>query len=224
MILYTLNLNLFNRKVDLVPEQTLKEVQDKKQTDSLYRRSIVFGENSSRSQACLEVAKKLFSNSDNTTPIVSALSGETFGDLQVRRILDGIVLEDSVVGTPVAAVTQSFNHKFTIYSSRPSYTAQLSVNLIHTRPLFVHSRVGRVGNVLEVVLASNDEPTYTIQNIQNVANHASYNKHVIKKHGKPVALTRYGPGNSYLLQTRASVDPIIMILLAAIADQVDNRV
>jgi hypothetical protein len=95
----------------------LKEVQEKKQTDSLYCHSIILGKSSSRSQACLGVAKKLFSNTDDTIPIVSALTGETFRDLQVRRILDGIILEDSVVGTPVTAVTQSFNHKFAIYSS-----------------------------------------------------------------------------------------------------------
>jgi hypothetical protein len=222
MILSALNLNLFNRKVDLAFEEILKE--EKKQTDSLYRRSIVLGESSSRSQACLGVAKKLFSNSDDAIPIMSALSGETFRDLQVRRILDGIVLEDSVVGTAVAAVTQSFNHKFTIYSCRPSYPTQSSVNLIHTRPLFVHSVVEQVGNVLQVVLVLNDKPTYTIHNVQNIANRTFHTKHVIKEHGVPVASTRYGPGNSYLLQTSASVDPITMILLAAIADQVDNRV
>jgi hypothetical protein len=84
--------------------------------------------------------------------------------------------------------------------------------------------VERVGNVLQVVLASNDEPTYTIHNIQNIANQTFYIKHVIKEHGEPVASMWYGPGNLYLIQTSASVDPITMILLAAIADQVDNIV
>ncbi len=224
MSLSSLNLNLFNRKVDFAPEESLNEEDSSKQiSTSLYRRSIVLGESPSRPQACLGVAKNLFSNSDDAIPIVTALSGETFRDLQVRKILDGIVLEDSVIGTPVAAVTQSFNHKFTIYSSRPSYSTQPSVNIVHTRPLFVHSTVERVGNVLQVVLACNDEPTYTIHNVQNVANRTFYNKHVIKEHGEPVASTRYGPGNSYLLQTSAGVDPITMILLAAIADQLDNR-
>jgi hypothetical protein len=57
--------------------------------------------------------------------------------LQVHRILGGIILEDSMVGTPVPAVTQSFNHKFAIYSSWPSYATQSSVNLVHILDCFL---------------------------------------------------------------------------------------
>jgi hypothetical protein len=52
---------LFNRKVDLATKEILKE--EKKQTSSFYRRFIVLGKSSSRFQAHLGVAKKLFSNS-----------------------------------------------------------------------------------------------------------------------------------------------------------------
>jgi hypothetical protein len=51
----------YNSKVDLATKEILKEA--KKQTSSLYRCFIVLGESSSRFQAHLGVAKKLFSTS-----------------------------------------------------------------------------------------------------------------------------------------------------------------
>jgi hypothetical protein len=49
--------------------------------------------------------------------------------------------------------------------------------------------------------------------------------HVIKdENRKQVALTRYGVGHSCILNTTDATDPILMILLAAIATQADNRV
>jgi hypothetical protein len=123
--------------------------------------------------------------------------------LQVHRILGGIILEDSMVGTPVPAVTQSFNHKFAIYSSWPSYATQSSVNLVHILDcfLFILWLVEQVGNVLQVVLTLNDEPTYTIHNVQKFSNWHFYNNHMIKEHGEHGASTRYGLGSSYLLQS-----------------------
>ena len=50
-----------------------------------------------------------------------------------------------------------------------------------------------------------------------------YIKHVIKKHDELVASSRYGPERSYTLESVAGADPVMMILLSAIADEVSGQ-
>ena len=125
--------------------------------------------------------------------------------------------------TPVAAVVQS-KDEFKIYSTRPMYSDQ-TPSKVFDQELFAHATVKQVGKLLQVVLEGNEQPSYTIHNIQDLNIRREYGaKHVVKDENKKrVAWTRYGVGHSCLLTTTAD-DPILMILLAAIATQVDTRV
>lgn len=224
MILSTLNQNLFNRTADLDPPvQVLKDLEKSKRISG---RSVSLGHSAHR--ACLRIKTNLFSSTSNTS-IVSALSGQAFQDFQVESSVGGIVLKDSSRVkrvTPLAAVIQS-RDKFTIYSSRPNYWGQERVNLIHNQKVYpkvhTHATVERVGKVVQVVLEGNSEPTYTIHKVQNETNRDFFIKYIIKKHDKLEASSRYGSEGSYTLEFNAGADPIMMILLAAIADRVSGQ-
>jgi hypothetical protein len=83
--------------------------------------------------------------------------------------------------------------------------------------------VKQVGKLLQVVLEGNEQPLYTIHNIQDLnICHEYGDKHVMKDENT-LAWTHYGIGHSCLL-TMTAEDPIVMILFAAIATQVDTQV
>lgn len=136
---------------------------------------------------------------------------------------NGIVLQDK--GVPVAAaLCSSNNNNYTIYSTRPNHQGQDSVNLVHNGKLLIklyaHATVERVEKTTPLqVLCSNDDepPSHTIHNVAIVANHHYYTNHEIRKHGK---------SDSHMLETSAAGvdDVIMMVLLATIADQADDRV
>lgn len=221
MFLPTLNHNTFSRKAH---RSSLSEVilKDQEKLRHLSGRTVSLGH--SAHCANLRISRNLFS-SRPSMPIVSALSGHSFQDLYIKCSVDGIVLTDRTTeGSAIAAVIKSRDNKFTIYSHRPNYCGQERVNLFHNRKLYpklhTHATVERVGKVLEVVLAGDCKPTYTIHRVQNKANRDYYIKHIIKKHDELVASSRYGPERSY---TVAGADPVMMILLSAIADEVSGQ-
>jgi hypothetical protein len=85
--------------------------------------------------------------------------------------------------------------------------------------------VKQVGKLLQVVLEGNEQPLYTIHNIQDLNIHHEYgDKHVMKDENKKhVAWTCYGIGHSCLL-TKTADDPFLIIMFVSIATQVDTQI
>jgi len=221
MILPTLHINFFHpNRIIPTPEEIIR-VDPK-----LYRRRSVILGDTSRSQARLSMSKKLFSSPGTCTPILSAPSSQPFLDLQVTSLPGGIVLgRDGFMETPVAVVAQFSKHHFVVFSTRPVYFNQKPVKHLKI-DLYAYATVKPVGQVLHVFLEqeSSDEPAYTIHSLRHVS-HRSHHltiQHIIKQHGFVVASTRYTQEDSYMLAVSDGVDACFMILLAAIADQLDQ--
>lgn len=236
---------LFNRrrrKVDVAPEEIFK---DDETIHPLSRHvSLELGDTTPRCQIRLGIQRNLFFRpGDTTSSVLFARSGKAFPDLQVTSELNGIVvLKDCISEKAVAVVVPSSIYNFAIYAPRPSFAGQESVHLFSHQELYEYATVRRVvDKVLGVHTVTSNKnntttnhitntPTWTIHSFQNVA-HCPYDciQHVIKNQEEtPVAFTRYRMPtsshlpNSFMLATRnGSADPILMILLAAIADQVD---
>jgi hypothetical protein len=168
--------------------------------------------------------RNLFSSrKGECAPVLSSLSCEYFCDLQIRSEVDGmIVLEDSVLGSPVAVVLRSPNHYFKIYSTRPSYPNQKPVRLLRER-FYAYASVKQVDKVLNVETESDYQPKYTIHPSRAFSFDSQhfYTKHTIRQDGVPIASTRDGDAQSYALAISPAVDTFLVILLAAIADELD---
>ena len=222
---------LNNSKIAPAPEAKLVKAPPPKEFDSaLYRPPITLGDFGPKCQAHLNMEKNLFSQTGGSKQITLVLSNKVFYNLQVTTMLDGIVLRDCVLNTPIAVVVRCANSVFKIYSPRPNYSGQQPVTLIG-RPFYLHATVNQVGKVLlHVVMeqgaSSNnddddDNPTYKIhQNVSHPSRRYT-TRHVIQHYGSTVASTRYGKEkqHSYMLRVHQGADACLMICLAAIGDE-----
>jgi hypothetical protein len=93
--------------------------------------------------------------------------------------------------TLVTAAIQS-KDEFMIHFTRPMYSGQIP-SKVFDQELFAHATVKQVGKLLQVVLEGNEQPLYTIHNIQDLNIHHEYgDKHIVKDENKKcVAWTRY---------------------------------
>jgi len=222
MFLPTLNHNTFSRKshTSSLSGFLLKDQEKLRHFSS--GRTVSLGH--SAHWASLRISRNLIS-SRPSMPIVSALSGRSFQDLYIKSSVDGIVLTDRTTeGSAIAAVIKSRYNKFTIYSHRPNYCGQERVNRFHNRKsypkLHTHATVERVGKRSLRLFWQAIVNQHTLSIVQNKASRDYYIKHIIKKHDELVASSRYGPERSYIV---AGADPVMMILLSAITDEVSGQ-
>lgn len=215
-----LNNRLLPKKLAIAPEvETGKNLKESIR-GSFPRRNIVLGE-SIRPKTRLGMETGLFHRVGETTPVLTVPRGESFHDLEITSGLDGIVLTDSIMGTPIAAVIRSSKHSFKIYSIQSSFPSQEPVNLLNQH-FYPYAVVKRVDNVLQVILADEDEPKYTIHRIQDVKSRnprSAFTRVIKEEKGNVVASARYGKGKyPYVVDIGGGVDTFLMVLLAAIAD------
>lgn len=191
MIIPSLNLNLFNStKVDLAPAPAEEQTE-----------APTLG-NVEKSRVRLGMEQKLFSRAGDAFPIITALTGSPY--LQAKSNGKDIVVFGDAAGEPLVAIERVGN-TFKIFSTQGQ------------TPL---AEVTQNGKVLNVVMEGQSDPTYTIHKVVQHASHRFPTKHIIKNNGKPVASTRYGQGNSYMLTVNADTDSSLMTCLAAIADEI----
>jgi len=136
----------------------------------LYHRSIVLGDTSPARANRLRLERRLFSCTGACNPVLSTSSGKSFMDLQVNSLLDGIVLEDRVMKSAVAAIVRHSPTKFTIFSAHPAYSNQPS-----HQGLYVYAEVKQGDNCLHVITEQESsssssaaaKPTFTIHKLAN---------------------------------------------------------
>jgi hypothetical protein len=190
MIIPSLNISLFNSKIDLAP--TPKELTEASTLGTV-----------ATSRVRLGIQEKLLSRAGDSSPIITALSGTPF--LQTKSNGKDMVVFGDAAGTPLASI-ERVDNMFKISSSQGDDT-----------PV---AHVTQNGKVLNVTLEGESDPTYTIHQVVQHPSRKFQTKHIIKHHGKAVASTRYGQGNSYMLTVNAGADSCLMTCLAAIADEI----
>jgi hypothetical protein len=192
MIVPSLNVSLFNSKVDLAP--TPKEL-----TEASTPLGTV-----ATSRVRLGIQKKLLTHAGDSSSIIAALSGTPF--LQTKSNGKDVVVFGDAAGTPLASIERVGKYMFKIRSNQGDDT-----------PI---AHVTQNGKVLNVTLEGESDPAYTIHKVVQHPSQQFPTKHIIKHHGKAVASTRYGKGNSYLLTVNAGADSCFLTCLAAIADEI----
>lgn len=167
----------------------------------------------------LGIEKNLLSNHEGqSVPVVTASSGNSIMSARISR--NQLMLYDSRTGTPVAAVICTVGKRFKIYSTRPVYLGQAHDFLKDNTPFYAFATVTTVGTASNVVMEGHVDPTYAIHKVVSHSSQTFPMKHVIKKHSKTVATTRYGQGNSFIVTIPTGSDPILMTCLAVIADEI----
>ena len=192
MIVPSINLNLFNSKVDLAPAP----VEEKTEAPALGVPT--------KSRIRLGISETLFSHAGGAIPIITALAGSPF--LQAKSNGSDLVVLGDADGEPVAVIERAAGNTFTIYTSHGQV------------PL---AEVTQSGKVLNVIMEGQSDPMYTIHKVSAHPTRTFPTKHIIRKEGKVVASTRYGQGNSYMLSVNAGADPCLMTCLATIADEIN---
>jgi hypothetical protein len=197
MIASSFSTRLFNSKVDIAP--TRKELT----------KAFTFGSASTlgpieTTRVRFGIQEKILSSTGNAFPIITALSGTPF--LQAKSNGKDVVIFGDAAGSPVAAIERVDNGK--------------TFKILSIRDEIPIARVTQDGKVLNVTLEGASDPTYTIHKVVKHPSRHFPTKHIIKHHGKAVASTRYGQGNSYVLTVNAGADSILLTCLAAIADEI----
>lgn len=187
-------INLFNSRVGLDPPLKDSSVGS---SDEMY---------SVRSRMEQQPPSK--SDCDFAPPIISSLTGKPCA--QTESIFSQCVVLGDSTGTTVATVERD-GSTFKIFSVGPSGRSPLAE--IHQQRR----------NVLTVVMEEDSEPTYTIHKVFSHPFRRIPTKYVIKKQGIPVASSRYGEGNSYVLTISHGADACLMTCLAAVADEVHEK-
>lgn len=236
----TMILNLFNRKAHhrVQPEHSggLKKKQPPK-SHHIDSTSMILGaavsKGGSKCRVKLGIEKNLFSRTGDSVPVFCLSSGEPFNGIEIRGKLfesGDVVFQDAVAKVPIAVVERKYTtsgNVFKIYSARQVDSGQKPVNISkYNKRLYAFAEVRRhQGKVLGVTFEGRPDPSYTIH---TTASHSSQSlgtrQIIIRKQGKEVASTFYDHrGNSQMLTLNAGTDPVLMICLAAVADEVISK-
>lgn len=155
-----------------------------------------------QSRVRLGMDQNILSRAGDSFQIISAITGAPY--LQAKSNGDDIAVLGNAAGDPVTAIERICSIAFKISSKDQT-------------PL---ATVTKQGKVLHVIVEGDSTPTYTIHKVVSHPSRSFPTKHIIKHQGKPVASTRYGRGNSYVLTIDAGVDTCLVTCFAAIADEI----
>ncbi len=219
----TMILNLFNRKAHhrVQPEHSggLKKKQPPK-SHHIDSTSMILGaavsKGGSKCRVKLGIEKNLFSRTGDSVPVFCLSSGEPFNGIEIRGKLfesGDVVFQDAVAKVPIAVVERKYTtsgNVFKIYSTRQVDSGQKPVNISkYNKRLYAFAEVRRhQGKVLGVTFEGRPDPSYTIH---TTASHSSQ------------SLGTSHRGNSQMLTLNAGTDPVFMICLAAVADEVISK-
>lgn len=190
------------------------------EASGIRRRSLMLSAVDRKSQVHLKLDEDLFKPTEAGKDIpIGSIGGDTpFYNLQIRGKLfesNEIVLEDGTNDSVVALVERKYltdGYKFLLYSIRLALPGQEPSNVLkYGVKLYSFGTVTEEGDVLKVVREGETESKFKLE--------PEGNKYVIKKAGVPVASMTPGEGDYYGLDIDQEVDPILLICLAAIADE-----
>lgn len=151
-------------------------------------------------------------------PIGAVATGIPFYNLQIRgKLFDSneIVLEDGTDDSVVALVERKYSttgYNFNLYSKRRTYSGQEPSDILkYDKRLYAFGKVTESDRTLQVIKEGETEVKYTLE--------PKGDKYVIKRLGKTVATMSPTEGEFYSLDINQGVDPVLLVCLAAIADE-----